>query len=86
MMITGVRQLFVDTNVLVYSANTLSPWHAPAIGALQDASAAGTEIFTSPQILREYLSVATRSTPGNNGVPLMERARESHTRLIRESR
>ncbi len=50
---------FVDTNVLVYSTATGAPLHLRARAALSAATSSG-RVAISRQILREYLSVATR--------------------------
>ncbi len=60
MMMTGFRELFIDTNVLIFCTNSLSPWHLAATQTLQTVREAGIELFVSPQVLREYLAAATR--------------------------
>jgi predicted nucleic acid-binding protein len=60
MTMTGVRWLFVDTNILIYATDTLSQLQAVAASALQHAFSSGTSLVISPQIMREYLSAATR--------------------------
>lgn len=52
---------FVDTNILVYASDPRSPWHTEAGQFLSRAMRNGTTLVISPQILREYLSAATRS-------------------------
>lgn len=64
MTLTGVKKLFVDTNVLIFATNSASPWHLPATNGLQEARRLGVELVISPQIIREYLVAATR--PGSN--------------------
>lgn len=59
-MTTAADRILVDTNVLVYACLRLSPWHAAAIQALHTELLAGTEIWVSRQILREYIAVLTR--------------------------
>ena len=54
------RRVFVDTNVLVYATNTLSPWSLLARERLDEATQRADELIISPQIIREYLSFATR--------------------------
>ncbi len=63
-MTTAADPLFVDTNILVYATDPQSPWHAKATQALNDARQKGIELVISPQILREYLAIATRPTGG----------------------
>lgn len=67
-MTTGGSSIFVDTNVLVFSTNAMSPSHLQALNALQHARNAGMELIISPQILREYLSAATRPLPRGSGM------------------
>ena len=60
-MKTGaVNTVFLDTNVLVYASVTASPFHQQALSAIQNYAAAGTELWISRQVLREYLAVVTR--------------------------
>jgi len=61
MTMTGVSQLFIDTNVLYYATNGLSPFHQIASSTLLAIRQQGVEMVISPQILREFLAVATRS-------------------------
>jgi predicted nucleic acid-binding protein len=57
---TAADRILVDTNVLVYACLRLSPLHGAAIQALHTELLAGTEIWVSRQVLREYLAVLTR--------------------------
>jgi predicted nucleic acid-binding protein len=66
------RELFVDTNILVYATNILSPWHTPATKTLETFKQSGTDLIVSPQILREYLAVMTRMTATGIGLPVTE--------------
>ena len=50
----------VDTNVLVYSAVTESPYHQAARQRLSELRDAGALLSVSSQVLREYVSVVTR--------------------------
>jgi predicted nucleic acid-binding protein len=64
--------VFVDTNVLVYTDQAGSAFHAPAraaIGRLERGSAA---LWISRQVLREYMVTVTRPSPA--GVLPMTRA------------
>ncbi|GAA6622486.1 type II toxin-antitoxin system VapC family toxin [Scytonema sp. NUACC26] len=60
MMMTGFKKIFVDTNVLIFATNSVSPWHLAATETLQTMRETGIELFVSPQVLREYLAAATR--------------------------
>ncbi len=59
MALTGVRKLFVDTNILVYATNSFSPWHHLANTRLQELRRLGIDLVISTQIVREYLTVAS---------------------------
>lgn len=61
---TGDNRRFVDANVLVYANLLGSMHHAAASMMLQQADAAGDELWISSQIMREYLAVVTRPQPG----------------------
>ena len=52
--------LFVDTNIWLYATDADSRFHTRALEALDMAQDSGTQLVTSPQILREYLAVGTR--------------------------
>lgn len=52
--------LFVDTNVLVFATLADSPLQAEAQKAIRDPQQAGTEIWISSQIIREYLAALSR--------------------------
>lgn len=56
---TNARRTLPDANILVYSSLPDSPFHVAAVARLDEATAAG-EMWTSRQVLREYLSVMTR--------------------------
>ena len=62
MAMTGVSELFVDTNILVYATNSASPWYRLANDRLQEGRLLGVDLVISTQIVREYLAVASRSS------------------------
>lgn len=69
-MTTGVGDpIFIDTNLLVYASERRSPLHATALQALQDTYDAGVRIWTSRQVLREYLATLTRPQLWGNPQP-----------------
>jgi predicted nucleic acid-binding protein len=70
MTLTGVKRLFVDTNILIFATNSTSPWHLPATNALQEARHLGVELIISPQVIREYLAAATRFSSSATPLPL----------------
>jgi predicted nucleic acid-binding protein len=58
-------RVVLDTNVLIAATDQGRSEHARAMAALNDWPAAGTTLYTSGQILREYLTVATRPAEKN---------------------
>jgi len=62
--------LFVDTNILVYATDPRSPLQPLATEALRQAREAGVPLAVSPQVLREYLAVASRPTAAGGGIPM----------------
>ncbi len=72
MVMTGVSQLFVDTNILIYATDPVSPLNRIAVDTLQYGRAAGIDLLISPQILREYLAAATRIAVTGSGSPIAD--------------
>lgn len=72
----------LDTNVLLAATDQGRAVHARALAALNDWPAAGTTLYTSGQILREYLSVATRPTQ-QNGFGMTRSDAVSNVRTLR---
>ncbi len=66
---TGVKRLFIDTNVLVYASVTSAPLHQLALSAILHHSNAGTELWISRQVLREYVATVTR--PQTYAAPIL---------------
>jgi predicted nucleic acid-binding protein len=60
MATTGVRRVFVDTNVLVYANITSAPLHKQAQMALQNLWNGNDELWISRQVIREYVMSVTR--------------------------
>lgn len=71
---------FIDTNILIYASDSKSPWHKKADEELKKAISGGIALFISPQVLREYLSVATRSVTHKKAIP-WEKIRSNHLRF-----
>lgn len=67
MVPTAGSSVFLDTNILVYSTFAGTPFHAAARMRLRELETTGTILWTSRQVLREFLSVTTR--PGNVAPP-----------------
>ncbi len=68
MVMTDDEPSFVDTNILVYASIVASPFHEDSSRILKALWAAGAELWTSRQVLREYL--ATLSRPQTYRSPL----------------
>ena len=56
----GDRKIFLDTNMLVFANIEEAPLHTFALTALQEHEQAGTEMWISRQVLREYLATLSR--------------------------
>ena len=57
---TAGNAVLVDTNILVYASFPGAPFHAAARARLNELDATGAVLWTSRQVLREFLSVTTR--------------------------
>jgi predicted nucleic acid-binding protein len=73
MMTQDVKRLLVDTNVLVYSSDDLSPLQNLAQQALQKARGLGIDLVISQQILREYLVITTRFSMSKTNASLFQK-------------
>ncbi len=62
-------RVMLDTNALLAATDEGRAEHHDALKVLNDWAAMHTELCTSGQVLREYLSVATRP-PAQNGLGL----------------
>ncbi len=60
MATTAADQVFVDTNIVVFSSVPAAPLHAEAVQKMQALRLAGAELWFSRQILREFLVTVTR--------------------------
>ncbi len=54
------EKIFIDTNVLVYANNTLSPLCIPARAQLQQAFASYESVWLSRQVFREFAVIVSR--------------------------
>lgn len=66
----AVDPVFVDTNILVYAHQALSPYHAQATAKLHALSSAGHALWISRQVLREYLAVMSLSATLTAPLPM----------------
>lgn len=62
-MTMGGRQVFIDTNILVYATIVSAPFHNQARQTLQTLWDNEDNLWISRQILREYAMVVTRPQP-----------------------
>jgi predicted nucleic acid-binding protein len=70
-MMTGdANSVFLDTNILVYASIPESPLHLVAIETIQTLQEAGTELWISRQVLREYLATLTRPQAFTEPIPI----------------
>ena len=65
MATTSAKRVLLDTNVLLAATLPGRPHFATANKILETGTGAGTDLFTSGQILREYLAAATRPATTN---------------------
>lgn len=73
----------LDTNLLLAATDEARREHEPAVAALNAWPASGMVLYTNGQIVREYLSVATRPLEGN-GLGLARPAALANVRALRE--
>jgi len=64
--------VFIDTNILIYTTLTSSPFHSRALRTLDELERAGTGLWISRQILREYLASMSRPQPAAPVIPAAE--------------
>lgn len=67
---TAVDPVFVDTNILIYAQQALSPFHAPATSKMRDLAALGHVLCVSRQVFREYLAVMSQPAMLTASVPM----------------
>jgi toxin-antitoxin system PIN domain toxin len=84
-------RLLLDTNVYLAATDEGRAEHHRALAALETWPAVGTALYTCGQVLREYLSVATRPAAANGlGLPQRDavtnvRALQSRLRFLAEN-
>jgi predicted nucleic acid-binding protein len=71
MVMTDDNSVFLDTNILVYASVPESPLHLVAINAIQSYEEAGTQLWISRQVLREYLATLTRPQLYTQPIPIL---------------
>ncbi|MBW4688855.1 MAG: PIN domain-containing protein [Komarekiella atlantica HA4396-MV6] len=78
------NSIFIDTNILVYANVSESPFHQAAIQAIANQYDAGSELWISRQVLREFLMTLSRSQVFVNPRPvavIIERTRFFQTQF-----
>lgn len=78
----AVDRAVLDTNVLLAATDAARADHEFALAALNEWAASGTVVYTSGQILREYLVVATRPI-GLNGLGMSPSDALANVRSLR---
>lgn len=72
----------LDTNVLLAASDEARAEHEEAVAAINEWPASGMVLYTSGQILREYLAVATRALD-HNGLGLARPDAVANVRALR---
>lgn len=62
-------RVFLDTNILIYANIAEAPFHDTALEAIRTSEQAGSSLWVSRQVLREYLAVLTRSGAFDRPIP-----------------
>jgi predicted nucleic acid-binding protein len=79
---TVAERVLLDTNVLLAATDEGRAEHGAALAALNEWPRSGTVLYTSAQIIREYLVVATRPVE-RNGLGLATSEAVSNVRALR---
>lgn len=82
-LVTVPVRVMLDTNVLLAATDEGRPEHRDALSVLNDWAAADAGLCVSGQVLREYLTVATRPAD-SNGLGLKLPDAVANVRAIRE--
>jgi predicted nucleic acid-binding protein len=70
MATTAVDRWLIDTNILVFAYQIHHPLYGAARVRLQTLATAGSELWVSRQILREYLAAMTRPRQYTGTMPI----------------
>lgn len=82
-LVTVPGRVLLDTNVLLAATDEGRPEHRDALSVLNDWAAANAALCVSGQVLREYLTVATRPVD-RNGLGLKLPEALANVRAVRE--
>jgi predicted nucleic acid-binding protein len=74
-------RVFIDTNVLLRSADPADPRHDAAVKVIEELIGSGQALVITPQIAAEFWNVATRPVANNGLAMSTEEAREEIVRL-----
>src|SRR5687767_1834563 len=78
----GANHVLLDTNILLTATDEGRPDHRLALNILNEWPSQRTTCYTSPQVLREYLVVCTRSA-SVNGLGLSQAEALGNVRALR---
>lgn len=78
----AVDRALLDTNVLLAATDEGRPEHPHALAVIDHWPATGKVLYTSGQVLREYLSVSTRPA-AQNGLGLAQQDAIANVRQLR---
>ena len=82
MMNDSPRRVFIDNNILIYATQETAPWNPEARRALQAFEEAGSELWLSRQVLREYIAALSR--PQTYATPLDTETIVQRVRLFQQ--
>lgn len=60
-----MNKIVLDTNILIYSKQSASPYHTTTTNKIVELSKAGNALILCPQVLREFHKVLTTPTTAN---------------------
>lgn len=83
MSIPTVDRALLDTNILLAATDVARQEHEQAMAVINDWPLSGVVLYTSGQILREYLAVATRPAQ-HNGLGMTRPDAVENVRTLRD--
>ena len=78
-----MMSIFVDTNIWVYIRLNQSEFHAEALTAIQELEDDGVALWTSHQVIREYVAVLAKRHPLTASISAREAASAARDMLAR---
>jgi toxin-antitoxin system PIN domain toxin len=82
-MTTVSDPVFLDTNVLIYAADQSAAFHAACKALLERGIRGDVQLVLSPQILAEFIAIATN--PNVMPTPLPATEAYAHTKALSQS-